>query len=98
MNFTVEWVETYNYTSNLNSKGRGMELSDLRVFNGYLYAPDDKTSIIFRFVFGWEKIKLFLILDSQTKFLFRGQLNPTEMDCLIKVRKAFLIVFKQKKI
>ncbi|KAI6192112.1 Apyrase [Aphelenchoides bicaudatus] len=48
MNFTLEWVETFNYTSSLNSKGRGMELSDLKVFNGKLYAPDDKTSVIFR--------------------------------------------------
>jgi hypothetical protein len=51
MNFTVEWVDTKNYTSNLNSKGRGMELSDLVVFNGNLYTPDDKTGIVFRLVF-----------------------------------------------
>ncbi|CAD5213555.1 unnamed protein product [Bursaphelenchus okinawaensis] len=46
--FDINWQYTYNYTSQLNYGGRGMELSDLKVFNGYLYAPDDKTGIIFR--------------------------------------------------
>ncbi|KAI6240704.1 Soluble calcium-activated nucleotidase 1-like protein [Aphelenchoides fujianensis] len=48
MEFEIEWESVFNYTSFLNNKGRGMELSDLKVFNGHLYAPDDKTSIVFR--------------------------------------------------
>ncbi|KAI6232005.1 Apyrase [Aphelenchoides besseyi] len=46
--FKIDWSEVYNYTGFLNSKGRGMELSDLKVFNGKLYSPDDKTSIVFQ--------------------------------------------------
>ncbi|KAI6229955.1 Soluble calcium-activated nucleotidase 1-like protein [Aphelenchoides fujianensis] len=48
MEFEIEWESVFNYTSFLNNKGPGMELSDLKVFNGHLYAPDDKTSIVFR--------------------------------------------------
>jgi soluble calcium-activated nucleotidase 1 len=46
--YTIVWDSTYNYTSNLNYGGRGMELSDLKVFDGRLLAVDDKTGIVFR--------------------------------------------------
>jgi hypothetical protein len=48
MNFTIEWFGMYNYTSNLNSNGRGIEMSDMKVFNGHLYCPDEKTGILYR--------------------------------------------------
>ncbi|CAD5219041.1 unnamed protein product [Bursaphelenchus xylophilus] len=46
--FSIDWQYTYNYTSRLNYEGRGMELSDLKTFNGYLYSVDDKTGVVFR--------------------------------------------------
>ncbi|VDM64140.1 unnamed protein product [Angiostrongylus costaricensis] len=36
-----------NLTTQLNSKGRAMELSDLSEFNGRLISPDDKTGILY---------------------------------------------------
>lgn len=32
----------------MNYEGRGMELSDLKVYNGRLLSVDDKTGIVFR--------------------------------------------------
>lgn len=37
-----------NVTTQLNVKGRGMELSDLANFNGHLLSPDDKTGMIYQ--------------------------------------------------
>jgi len=48
-NITVEWDEKkiHDIRSKLNWGGRGLELSTLNVFNGNLYACDDKTGIVF---------------------------------------------------
>ncbi|KAI6214625.1 hypothetical protein M3Y94_00290200 [Aphelenchoides besseyi] len=47
-NFSISWHSFYNYTTHLNYAGRGLELSDLKVFDGKLLAADDKTGVIFR--------------------------------------------------
>ena len=45
----VEWDEdVIVLSSTLSQKGRGMELSELIVFNGKLYAVDDRTGVVFR--------------------------------------------------
>ncbi|XP_046713664.1 soluble calcium-activated nucleotidase 1b isoform X2 [Silurus meridionalis] len=45
----VEWdPEKVVLESHLSEKGRGMELSDLVVFNGHLYSVDDRTGIVYR--------------------------------------------------
>lgn len=45
----VEWdAETVTLESHLAEKGRGMELSELVVFNGHLYSVDDRTGIVYR--------------------------------------------------
>lgn len=44
----VEWDEdTVVLESHLSEKGRGMELSELVVFNGKLYSVDDRTGIVY---------------------------------------------------
>ncbi|XP_021096779.1 soluble calcium-activated nucleotidase 1 isoform X3 [Heterocephalus glaber] len=45
----VEWDKDHTVLeSHLAEKGRGMELSDLVVFNGKLYSVDDRTGIIYQ--------------------------------------------------
>ncbi|XP_010872604.1 soluble calcium-activated nucleotidase 1 isoform X2 [Esox lucius] len=44
----VEWdVERVVLESHLAEKGRGMELSELAVFNGKLYSVDDRTGVVY---------------------------------------------------
>lgn len=46
---TVEWdKDIVVLSSTLSQKGRGMELSELIVFNGKLYAVDDRTGVVFQ--------------------------------------------------
>ncbi|XP_075626758.1 soluble calcium-activated nucleotidase 1 isoform X1 [Balearica regulorum gibbericeps] len=46
---TVEWdKEDSVLQSHLAEKGRGMELSELVVFNGKLYAVDDRTGVVYQ--------------------------------------------------
>ncbi|XP_072319401.1 soluble calcium-activated nucleotidase 1b [Eucyclogobius newberryi] len=45
----VEWdPDMVTLESHLSEKGRGMELSELVVFNGHLYSVDDRTGVVFR--------------------------------------------------
>lgn len=45
----VEWDKGHRVLeSHLAEKGRGMELSDLVVFNGKLYSVDDRTGVVYR--------------------------------------------------
>ncbi|CAD5219455.1 unnamed protein product [Bursaphelenchus xylophilus] len=46
--FHVNYDSVYNYTSNYGFADKGMELSDLKYYKGYLIAPDDKTGILFK--------------------------------------------------
>ena len=44
----MEWdKDTITLTSGMAYGGRGMELSELVVFNGRLYAVDDRTGVIY---------------------------------------------------
>jgi len=56
-------------TSNVGSGGRGMELSELSVFNGKLYTVDDRTGIVYQILKG--KVVPWVILSdgpgNQTK-------------------------------
>lgn len=46
---SVEWdQDIVILSSTLSQKGRGMELSELIVFNGKLYAVDDRTGVVFQ--------------------------------------------------
>ena len=46
---SVEWDEDkVVLSSTLSQKGRGMELSELILFNGKLYAVDDRTGVLFQ--------------------------------------------------
>lgn len=45
----VEWDKGHKVLeSHLAEKGRGMELSDLVIFNGKLYSVDDRTGVIYQ--------------------------------------------------
>ncbi|CAD5213727.1 unnamed protein product [Bursaphelenchus okinawaensis] len=48
LNFNISYDYEYNYTSNYGFSDKGMELSDLKYYKGYLIAPDDKTGILFK--------------------------------------------------
>ena len=45
--FSIEWIDTHTITSAHNEAGRGMELSELAVFNGKLWTFDDRSGIAF---------------------------------------------------
>lgn len=46
---SVEWdADRVVLESHLSDKGRGMELSELVVFNGHLYSVDDRTGVVYR--------------------------------------------------
>ncbi|KAM9769079.1 soluble calcium-activated nucleotidase 1b isoform 2-T3 [Menidia menidia] len=45
----VEWdPDVVTLESHLSERGRGMELSELVVFNGHLYSVDDRTGVVYR--------------------------------------------------
>lgn len=45
----IEWEkDSFGLKSTLSQGGRGMELSDLAVFNGQLYSVDDRTGVVYR--------------------------------------------------
>ena len=46
----MDFTESLTLTSNLNEKGRGLELSELCVFNNKLYTADDRTGIIYELI------------------------------------------------
>jgi len=49
--YSVVWdEEDVIVTSKLSEGGRGMELSELVHYNGFLYAPDDRTGIVYKIV------------------------------------------------
>jgi len=45
--FRIELTNTRTLTSTLNEKGRGLELSELCMFNKKLYTVDDRTGVVF---------------------------------------------------
>lgn len=45
---TIDWNEAQEIKSKYSIGGRGMELSELVVFNGHLYTVDDRTGIVFK--------------------------------------------------
>ena len=45
--FAVRWGEAHDILSPHNEAGRGMELSELEVWNGKLYSCDDRTGILY---------------------------------------------------
>ena len=42
---TITWDSEVKLLSHISEKGRGVELSDLVVFNGRLYTVDDRSGI-----------------------------------------------------
>lgn len=45
----VQWdTDMLTLESHLSERGRGMELSELVVFNGHLYSVDDRTGVVYR--------------------------------------------------
>lgn len=60
--YKVEWDSQITLTSNVNEKGRGLELSELSVFNGKLYTVDDRTGIIYQII-GDEVVPWVILMD-----------------------------------
>ncbi|XP_013381847.1 soluble calcium-activated nucleotidase 1 [Lingula anatina] len=60
---SVQWdADKLTLKSGLAQGGRGMELSDLVVFNGKLYTVDDRTGVIYE-VYGEEVVPWVLLTD-----------------------------------
>ncbi|VDM75727.1 unnamed protein product [Strongylus vulgaris] len=70
----IHWTSAHNYTTKLNYDGRGMELSDLKYYNGKLLAVDDKTGVIFR-LDGKKAIPWAILSqgDSTVEGFFKGE-------------------------
>ncbi|XP_033103776.1 soluble calcium-activated nucleotidase 1-like [Anneissia japonica] len=47
---TIEWDQKQLLTSQFSQGGRGMELSELIIFNGKSYSVDDRTGVIYEIV------------------------------------------------
>jgi soluble calcium-activated nucleotidase 1 len=45
--YSIEWVGDYEYITGHNEAGRGMELSELSLYNGKLFAGDDRTGLVY---------------------------------------------------
>lgn len=48
--YTVEWSSPIELTSGHGEEGRGMELSELILWNGRMYTMDDRSGIVFEIV------------------------------------------------
>lgn len=60
---SVEWdTQDHMLESHLAEKGRGMELSELAVFNGKLYAVDDRTGVVYQ-IDGTKAIPWVILTD-----------------------------------
>lgn len=73
--FTVKWSDQkMSLQSQLSEKGRGLELSDLVMFNGKLLTVDDRTGIVYQIVKG--KVIPWVILqdgDGSVSKGFKGE-------------------------
>lgn len=71
----VEWdADKVVLESHLSEKGRGMELSELVVFNGKLYSVDDRTGVVYHI--DGDKAVPWVILTDGDGSVAKGQHNP----------------------
>lgn len=71
---TVEWDKDESVLqSHLAEKGRGMELSELVVFNGKLYAVDDRTGVVYQIE--GNKVVPWVILPDGDGTVGKGELS-----------------------
>lgn len=71
---TVEWDKDESMLqSHLAEKGRGMELSELVVFNGKLYAVDDRTGVVYQIE--GNKVVPWVILPDGDGTVGKGELS-----------------------
>ena len=74
----VEWdTDKVVLESHLSEKGRGMELSELVVFNGKLYSVDDRTGVVYHI--DGDKIVPWVILPDGDGSVAKGQHYPPLM-------------------
>lgn len=59
----VSWNDEIIIKSDLSQKGRGMELSELIVFNGKLYTCDDRSGIVFEITSNYEVLPYVILND-----------------------------------
>lgn len=60
---SVEWERETKLVSHISEKGRGVELSELVVFNGRLYTVDDRSGIVFEVVDGRNLVPWVILED-----------------------------------
>lgn len=84
---TVEWDKDESMLqSHLAEKGRGMELSELVVFNGKLYAVDDRTGVVYQIE--GNKVVPWVILPDGDGTVGKGELPS----CLVKPLALFSLL------
>lgn len=77
---TVEWDKDESVLqSHLAEKGRGMELSELVVFNGKLYAVDDRTGVVYQIE--GNKVVPWVILPDGDGTVGKGELLHPVPSC-----------------
>lgn len=78
---TVEWDKDESMLqSHLAEKGRGMELSELVVFNGKLYAVDDRTGVVYQIE--GNKVVPWVILPDGDGTVGKGELPSCSVEPL----------------
>ena len=61
---SVKWDdEVRKLKSQISAKDRGMELSELIVFNGNLYSPDDRTGIVYEITADYKMLPWVILND-----------------------------------
>ena len=60
--YEVEWTDIITLTTKINEKGRGLELSELCVFNRRIYSVDDRTGIVYQILNG-KAIPWVILMD-----------------------------------
>lgn len=80
----VEWdAEKAVLESHLSEKGRGMELSELVVFNGKLYTVDDRTGVVYH-VDGDKVVPWVILPDGDGSVPKGGCRNLTRLKPVVK--------------
>lgn len=61
--YSIRWVKDIPLSTKLGESNRAMELSELIVFNGHLYACDDRTGIVFEILRMGSAIPRWILVD-----------------------------------
>ena len=94
---SIVWdEEETRLVSNVASWGRGMELSELTVFNGRLLSLDDRTGIVYNIVGDKENKTIFYILYYRSKWKKTFKLVKCGIPSCTAQTIGFFVVSKKR--